>query len=85
LDECQKRLDKTTAHRKQQKDDLTALHQRLKRFEQENATNNQPIEADFRLDAGFGSYENVALMIEMGYEVYTKPHSHHVVSYLRSK
>jgi hypothetical protein len=85
LEAVQKRLDKTTAHQEQQKDDLTALLQRLKRFEQENATNNQPIEADFRLDAGFGSYENVALMIEMGYEVYTKPHSHHVVSYLRKQ
>ena len=82
-DEAQKRLKKTTAHWKQQKDDLTVLYQRLKRFEQENAANDQPVEAEFRLDAGFGSYENVALMIEMGYEVYTKPHSHHVVAYLR--
>ena len=82
-DEAQKRLKKTTAHWKQQKDDLTALYQRLKRFEQENAANDQPVEAEFRLDAGFGSYENVALMIEMGYEIYTKPHSHHVATYLR--
>ena len=83
--EAQKRLDKTTAHWKQQMDDLSALYQRLKRFAQENATNPQPVEADFRLDAGFGSYENVALLIEMGYEVYTKPHSHHVVAALRKQ
>ena len=84
-EEAQKRLEKTTAHWKQLMDDLTALYQRLERFEQENATNDQPVEADFRLDAGFGSYENVALMIEMGYEVYTKPHSHHIVAYLRKQ
>ena len=83
--EAQKRLEKTTAHWKQQMDDLTVMYQRLKRFEQENTTNAQPVEADFRLDAGFGSYENVALLIEMGYEVYTKPHSHHVVAYLRKQ
>lgn len=83
--EAQKRLDKTTAHWKQQMDDLSALYQRLKRFAQENATNPQPVEADFRLDAGFGSYENVALLIEMGYEVYIKPHSHHVVAALRKQ
>jgi hypothetical protein len=72
--EAQKRLEKTTAHWKGQMDNLQTLYQRLKRFEQENATNSQPVEADFRLDAGFGTYENVALSIEMGYEVYTKPH-----------
>lgn len=83
--EAQKRLEKATAHWKQQMAELTVLYQRLARFEQENATNTQPVEADFRLDAGFGSYENVALLIEMGYEVYTKPHSHHVVAYLKKQ
>jgi hypothetical protein len=83
--EAQKRLEKTTAHWKQQMDGLAALYQRLKRFEQENTANTQPVEADFRLDAGFGSYENMALLIEMGYEVYTKPHSHHVVTYLKKQ
>jgi hypothetical protein len=50
------------------------LQQRLERFEAENRTNWFPIQADFRLDAGFGVRENVALLIEMGYEVYTKPY-----------
>jgi hypothetical protein len=36
-------------------------------------------------DSQAGSYENVALLIEMGYEVYTKPHGHHVVAYLRNQ
>ena len=83
--EAQKRLDKTTAHWKKQLDDLGELYHRLKRFTQENASNPQPAEIDFRLDAGFGSYENVALLVEMGYEVYTKPHSHHVIAALKKQ
>jgi hypothetical protein len=51
------------------------LQQRLEQFEAENQANRCPIQADFRLDAGFGMRENVALLIEMGYEVYTKPYS----------
>jgi hypothetical protein len=83
--EAQKRLDKTIAHWKQQVDELTRLYQRLARFEAENASNLQPAEAEFRLDAGFGTYENVALLIEMGYEIYTKPHSHQVATSLRKQ
>jgi hypothetical protein len=51
------------------------LQRRLEQFEAENRANRCPIQADFRLDAGFGMRENVALLIEMGYEVYTKPYS----------
>jgi len=83
--EAQKQLDKTTAHWKEQMDNLETLNQRLKRFEQENATNSQPVEADFRLDAGFGTYENVALAIEMGYEVYTKPYGNQVLAFLKKQ
>jgi hypothetical protein len=50
------------------------LERRLLQFEQENVTNPAPVRADFRLDAGFGTPENVALLIEMGYEVYIKPY-----------
>jgi hypothetical protein len=52
------------------------LQERLQRFEHENATNPAPVAAVFRLDAGFGTGANVALLIEMGYEVYTRPHNH---------
>jgi hypothetical protein len=52
------------------------LQERLQRFEHENATNPAPVAAVFRLDAGFGTGDNVALLIEMGYEVYTRPHNH---------
>lgn len=83
--DAQRRLDKTTTRLSQQLGELAHLYQRLIRFEQENVANAQPVEAEFRLDAGFGTYENVALLIEMGYEVYTKPHSHHVVAYLKKQ
>lgn len=55
-----------------------ALSERLAHFEHENATNAAPVQAVFRLDAGFGTWDNVALLVEMGYEVYTRPHNHQV-------
>jgi hypothetical protein len=83
--QAQCRLDKTTAQWSYQQTELAALYERLLRFEQENATNSEPVEAEFRLDAGFGTYENVALLIEMGYDLYTKPHSHKVVTALKQQ
>jgi hypothetical protein len=83
--QAQRRLDKTTTQRSYQQSELAHLSQRLLRFEQDNAANAEPIEAEFRLDAGFGTYENVALLIEMGYELYTKPHSHTVVTALKRR
>jgi hypothetical protein len=52
--------------------DLEMLRQHLAQCEQDNRNNAAPIRAIFRLDAGFGSGANVALLIEMGYDVYTK-------------
>lgn len=54
--------------------ELDLLRKRLEQFEQDNLSNSAPIQAIFRLDAGFGTADNLALMIEMGYEVYSKPH-----------
>jgi hypothetical protein len=81
----QTKLAKTQAQLSQQQTELSQLERRLERFEQDNRTNSAPVEIEFRLDAGFGTYENLALLIELGYEVYTKPHSHRVVRYLRSQ
>lgn len=83
--QAQRRLDKTTAQCHQQHAELAALHERLLRFEQDNATNAAPVEAEFRLDAGFGTYENVALLVELGYDLYTKPNSHKVVAFLQGR
>ena len=54
---------------------IQRLQQRLKEFEADNQSNSLPIQAVFRIDAGFGTRENVAWLIEMGYEVFTKPYS----------
>lgn len=62
-----------------------ALHERLIRFEQDNAGNANPIRAESRLDAGFGTGDNIALQIEMGYDVYTKPCSSSVTAWLRQR
>lgn len=51
---------------------LASLDARLELFVAENRTNRAPIRAIFRLDGGFGSGENLAWLIEMGYEVYGK-------------
>jgi hypothetical protein len=72
-------LEKQLRHRQDQmlgrRAEVHRLAARLEQFEEENRTNPYPIQADFRLDAGFGTRENVALAIEMGYEIYTKPYS----------
>jgi len=67
-------LQRQQAHLKACQLLVKQLEQRLKQFEQENALNPTPIRADFRVDAGFGTPENIALLIELGYEVYTKPY-----------
>lgn len=85
LEVAMKKLGKTqawlSAHLEQEK----ALRQRLEQFECENAENPQPLEAGFRLDAGFGTYDNIALLIEMGYEVFIKLHNHKIVQMLKKK
>jgi hypothetical protein len=79
-----RQLAKTQAQWDEQQGELKRLRERLTCFECHNETNLVPVEAEFRLDAGFGTYENVALLIEMGYEVYTKAHNHQVVTALKS-
>ncbi len=58
------------------------LKERLVRFQQDNAHNDCPMEAVFRLDGGFGTWDNLALLIELGYEVYTKAFNHETIQVL---
>ena len=78
-------LQRQQAHLEQCLIHVQELQHRLERFEQENATNPMPIRADFRLDAGFGTPENVAMLIEMGYEVYTKPYGTWLRAHLKKQ
>jgi hypothetical protein len=64
---------------------LAILEARLARFLDDNAHNRAPVRAIFRLDGGFGSGENLALLIEMGYEVYSKALSAKVTDALRRR
>jgi hypothetical protein len=71
---------------------VEALHTEIDRlkgryacFVEENRQNRAPIRAIFRLDGGFGSGENVAWLIEMGYEVYAKAFSTQVTRALRRR
>jgi hypothetical protein len=64
---------------------LYELERRLEQFIADNQSNPAPIRAIFRLDGGFGSGANVALLVEMGYEVYTKAKNHQVVRSLRRR
>ncbi len=61
------------------------LRERLQRFEAENAANPNPIQAILRLDAGFGTDSNLALLIEMGYEIYSKPYGNWLSGLLAEK
>lgn len=61
------------------------LEERLQRFRAENAANPAPVEAIFRLDAGFGTQDNLALLIEMGYEVHSKPYGNWLSGLLTEK
>lgn len=81
----QQKLSKTEAYLTDLQTQLSQLQSRLSRFEQDNESNADPVCLEFRLDAGFGTYENLALLIEMGYEVYTKPYNHQVMRFLKSQ
>jgi hypothetical protein len=80
-----KKLGKTQALLSKHLEQENVLRKRLEQFERENAENPQPLAACFRLDAGFGTYDNIALLIEMGYEVYVKLHNHKIVQMLKAK
>ncbi len=60
-------------------EELAQLQQRLAQFCKDNQSNRWPIRAIFRLDGGFASGPNIALLIEMGYEVYSKATNSQVV------
>jgi len=78
LTRCQAQL---TAHDAE----IARLTQRLQRFETDNATNFAPLVASLRLDAGFDTPENVALSIELGYEVYGKPFGTWLLAWLQAQ
>ena len=78
LERCQQKMADRQA-------ELEQLQQRLDQFIEDNRTNPWPIRAIFRLDGGFGNGPNVALLIEMGYDVYSKATNAKVIQALRRR
>jgi hypothetical protein len=78
---CQKQLGRALAHQEV----IHQLRVRLTGFQQDNAQNSVPLQMVIRLDAGFGTAENIALLVEMGYEIYTKPHGNWLKGELRKR
>jgi hypothetical protein len=85
IETARQKLEKTLAQMQAHLAEEKVLRQRLKQFEQDNGGNPQAVDTCFRLDAGFGTYENIALLIEMGYEVYVKLHNHKITEMLKKK
>lgn len=83
LNQAEKRLTRQQKEWQTWQSEMDLLEQRLQQFEQDNQNNTIPMQAIFRLDAGFGTMENVALLIEMGYEVYSKPHGNWLLGRLK--
>lgn len=65
--------------------ELAALEFRLEQYRAENLRNRASVRAIFRLDGGFGSGENLAWLIEMGYEVYGKAINDKVTGALKKR
>lgn len=63
--------------------EVAHLRERLVRFRADNQANRAPLPATFRLDGGFGTGENVALLIELGYDVFGKAYGGQVTRALR--
>ena len=66
------RCERTLVEARAEVDRLRQHHQQLLT---ENQNNPHPIRALFRVDGGFASQENIAWLIEMGYDVDTKARS----------
>jgi hypothetical protein len=64
---------------------VSVLQARLAQFEADNRANPAPIRAIIRLDAGFGSAQNVTWLIEMGYDLYSKPTNQQVAQDLLNR
>jgi hypothetical protein len=74
LARAERRWDRCLAKLAACQAEIRQVRARLERFERENAANPAPLRIVLRLDAGFGTPDNVALLVEMGYQVYSKPY-----------
>jgi len=61
------------------KEELTQLRSHYQGLLADNMANSTPIRAIWRMDAGFASLANLLWLIDMGYDVYTKGVSAHLM------
>jgi len=83
LVQAQQRLERRQSQYQHSLKAVSDMLDHLRRLETDNAANPSPVRIIFRLDAGFGTTANVDWLIEMGYEVLTKPFSHWVTENLK--
>ena len=83
LVQAQQRLQRRQTHYQDALKAVSDMLDHLRQLEADNAANPSPVRIIFRLDAGFGTTANVDWLIEMGYEVLTKPFSHWVTESLK--
>lgn len=72
---AQRRLERCKRKLAMANEQVARLRHHHQHLMEENETNAYPVRALFRLDAGFASAENIAWLIEMGYDVDTKARS----------
>jgi len=84
LDVAQRRLDRCERQWGQAKAEVEHLHKHHAAMLADNQNNATPIKALFRIDSGFATRENIAWLIEMGYDIYAKARSSGVTHYLLS-
>jgi hypothetical protein len=84
LEVAQRRLRRYQRQYQQVTIEVEQLRQHLQQLLTDNAADPQPIQAVFRLDGGFASKDNLAWLIEMGYDVYTKAQGPYVKEILES-
>jgi len=85
VESSRKYLQCKQTHVRQWRQELAFLLTRLTQFEQDNADCAAPVRIILRLDAGFGTWDNIALLIEMGYDIYTKPYNQRAAASLRRR
>jgi hypothetical protein len=72
---AQRRLQRHERALDEARNEVERLRLHQAHLEEENKGNRHPIQAILRLDSGFASRENIAWLIEMGYDLYTKARS----------
>lgn len=82
---AQRRLERCEKQFVQSQAEVERLDQHHQELLADNQNNPQPVKAQFRIDSGFATQENIAWLIEMGYAIYSKARSAGVTQHLISQ